>query len=277
MTGELLYDRVYKLQVDDIVINDLDIDFSVTKTLKKEPNTLHLTIINLNPEHIKQLQEAKDPVVQLEAGYASRSGVIFLGDVRDVDSEYVKPNWITTLESGDGEKATQFDRINKSFRAGTDLPTVLQEVAKSMGGIGFGNLKQLAFAGTLPGGSKNFPNGVTVSGNSAREMNRLVRSAGLEWSIQDKKFQLLEAGKTLQTKAIVLTPSTGLIGSPTISNDGILYFTSLLNSDILPGRQLIVKSAQINGRFRVERCTYEGQTDGQPWYVNGEAKELKLI
>jgi hypothetical protein len=268
---------VYNLQVDTVVINELDIAFSVTKTLRKEPNTLELTIFNLNPEHRNQLQKAKDPVVQLEAGYAEKSGVIFLGDVRHVSSSYEKPDWVTTLGSGDGEKATQFDRINKSFRAGTSLPTVLQEVAKSMGGIGLGNLKQLAFTGTLPGGRKDFPNGVTVSGNSSRQMQRLVRSAGLEWSIQDKKFQLLEAGKTLQSVAIVLTPATGLIGSPTIGNDDVLSFTSLMNSDILPGRQIIVKSEQVDGRFRVEKCTYEGVTDGKPWYVRGEAKELKLL
>jgi hypothetical protein len=277
MTGSLLFDRVYKLRVDKIETDSLDITFRVSKTLKTEPNTLELTIMNLNPDHRQQLQETKDPVVQLEAGYKAKSGVIFLGDVRDVHSEYQAPDWVTTIESGDGEKATQFDRINKSFTKGTNLASVLQEVAKSMPDIGIGNLKQLALSGTLPGGTKTFVNGVTLSGSASKEMQKLVRSAGLEWSIQDKKFQLLEAGKTLQSTAIVLTPATGLIGSPTISNDGVLTFTSLLNSDILPGRQLVVASTQVQGTFRVERCTYEGVTKGQPWYVSGEAKEISLI
>lgn len=275
--GDLQFNRFFRLQVDTLITTELDIVFKVTKTLKKEPNTLELTIFNLNETHRQQLQQKENPVIQLEAGYAQKNGIIFLGDIRDVRSEYTKPDWVTTLASGDGERATQFDRINKSFAAGTSLPTVIEEVAKSMGDIGLGNLKQIAATGELPqGGGKQFVNGVTVSGNSAREMSRIVRSAGLEWSIQDKTFQLLEAGQALQTTAIVLTPDTGLIGSPTIGSDGVLVFTSLLNSDILPGKQLQVKSALIDGLFRVERCEYVGDTAGNDWYVQGEAKELKL-
>lgn len=276
-----LFNRYYRVQVDTIVIDKLDIGFKVTKTLTKEPNTLELVIMNLNPDHRKALSETKSPVVQLEAGYKDFHGVIFLGDVRNIDSVYEKPDWVTTISSGDGEKATQFDRINKSFTKGTSLTVVLKEVASSMSTIGIGNVAQMAVQGKLPGGAVAFPNGITVSGNSSREMSRLVRSAGLEWSIQDKKFQLLKAGETLLTKAYVLTPNTGLIGSPTVGYDaktkkGTLQFKSLLIPDILPGRQIVVKSAQVTGRFRIEKCEYDGDTVGQSWYVNGEASKLKI-
>ncbi len=277
MPQDLQFGRFFRLQVDTLITTELDIVFKVTKTLKKEPNTLDLTIFNLNDTHRQQLQEKESPVIQLEAGYQDKNGVIFLGDIRDVWSEKSENDWVTTLSSGDGEKATQFDRINKSFAAGTSLPAVIEEVAKSMGDIGIGNLKAIATSGKLPGGGgAAFVNGVTVSGNASRELNRIVRSAGLEWSIQDKTFQLLEAGQALQTKAVELTPESGLIGSPTIGNDGVLNFTALLNSDILPGKQLEVKSALIDGRFRVERCDYIGDTAGNDWYVQGEAKELDI-
>lgn len=276
MTSDILYDRFFELQVADIIIRDLDIIFRAVRTLKKEPNTLELTIFNLNEEKRSRLQETKDPVVQLDAGYADRHGVVFLGDVREVDSTYQKPDWVTVLSSGDGEKATQFDRINKSFRKGTNLQNVISEIGKVMSDIGPGNLLKLALSGKLPGGgSDSFINGITVSGNASREMDRLVRSAGLEWSIQDKKFQLLKAGGFLPTETVVLTPESGLIGSPTIGNDGVLTFTSLLISDIIPGKQLEIKSDLVDGRFRVERCEYVGDFAGDVWYVEGEAKEIK--
>lgn len=271
------FGRFYELQIADLLIRDLDIAFQVTKTLDKEPNTLELVVYNLNPEHQQQLQSTKNPVVQLEAGYKSNSGVIFLGDVREVGSQYQRPDWVTTLSSGDGEQAMKFDRINKSFVNGSTLKTVLTELGKAMPSIGIGNLNEALAQAKIPGaGTDQFINGVTVSGNASRELDRIVRSAGFEWSIQNKKFQILEAGKALATEAVLLTPGTGLIGSPTIDSDGILNFVALLNSDILPGKQVRIVSTLIDGFFRVERATYSGDLSGTDWYVQCEAKLLGL-
>jgi hypothetical protein len=280
MTDARLFGRVYRLTVGDVLIDSttgdevLDIEFRADRTLKKDPNTLDLRIYNLNEDNRRRLETQKNPVVQLEAGYEERFGTVFLGDVREVSSVQQPPDWVTQLESGDGEKPTQFDRINKSFRAGTSLPTVIREIAKSMPDIGTGNLNEVADGAALANGDQQFVNGVTVSGSASREMSRLIRSAGLEWSIQNQKFQLLEAGQTLATEAVLLTPETGLVGSPTVSAKGILNFVSLLNSDIVPGRQLEVRSRQVEGFFRVERCTYEGSVSGGGWYVSGEAKKI---
>jgi hypothetical protein len=234
---------------------------------------MDLTIYNLNEDHRGLIQGTEELVVQLSAGYQDKAGVIYLGDVREVESKYTTPDWITTLGSGDGEKATQFSRVNRSFAAGTKLETVLNAVGQSMG-LGEGNLKQVAPQGQLVEAGGEFINGVTVSGQSAREMDRLVRSAGLEWSIQDQTLQLLKAGTTLQDTAIVLTPDTGLIGTPTIGNDGVIEITALMNSDIIPGRQLFVESTVIEANVRAEKCEYAGTTFGTEWYVKIEAREL---
>lgn len=268
------FDRRYELQVADLVIRDLDLVFKVTKTLKTAPNTLEATIYNLNGDHRGQLQEAEDPIVQLSAGYKDRIGVIFLGGVRDVVSDYDPPDWSTVLGSGDGEKEIQTSRINKSFASGTSLATVIKQVGGSMN-LGLGNLDAAAGAGQLVEAGGEFLNGVTVSGQSSREMDRLAKSAGLEWSIQDRTLQILKAGQTLNDTAVVLTPATGLIGSPTIGNDGVIKLRALLNSDVIPGRQIILKSRILSARLRAEVCTYTGNSAGGDWFVDVEAKELK--
>lgn len=268
-----LFDRRYELNAGGILIRDLDIVFKATKTLKKAPNTAEITIYNLNAEHREGLAGEKNLVAQLSAGYKDDIGVIFLGDVRDVESDLEPPDWLTSMETGDGERATQIARINRSFAKGTSLPIVLKEVAKSMG-LQLGNLNQMAARGELVDGGQEFLNGVTLSGQSSREMERIVRSAGLEWSIQDQTLQLLEAGKTLLDTSVVLTPATGLIGSPTIGNKGVISIRALMNSDIVPGRQIELESRVISGRLRAETCVYSGDTAGQDWYVDIEAKEL---
>ncbi len=322
----LQFNRQIDIQVNDLLLKDLQSSFRVVKTLKKEPNTCELTIYNLSDDHRDQIAQTSKPVVEILAGYmpvestagdidigaalvaASAAGIqtppglVFLGNVRDAHSVYEPPKWITTIESGDGEKATRLSRINKSFTAGTSLDIVIAEVAKSMQ-VGIGNALKKAREGKLldVGSGKEFLNSLTLSGQSAKELNRIVKSAGLEWSIQDGVLQLLEPNKPLEDISIVLTPTSGMIGSPQIGNDGIIRVRTLLNSDIVPGRQIEIQSkilsqassvggigviADVNlgldaalglgvaNHFRVERVEYTGSNFDNDFYCDIEAKEL---
>lgn len=293
----LQFDRKVEVQVDTIVIVELDVSFRVTKTLKKEPNTCELTIYNLNKEHREQLAQLESAVVQIKAGYKGRGdqstsalaavdsllsgggsggaelGSIFIGDVRDISSLYEPPDWITTLESGDGEKKNRTARINKSFAKGTSLKTAMTEAAKAMG-AGLGNVAKKALTGKLVDAGGEFLNNLTLSGQASKEFDRLVKSAGLEWSIQDGVIQMLDPGKPLEDISVVLSHESGLIGSPTIGSDGVIRMTALINSDIIPGRQIELESEVLKGRFRAERCEYTGTNFDRDFYVNIEAKEL---
>jgi hypothetical protein len=200
--------------------------------------------------------------------------LIFKGDLRDVSSNYEPPDWVTVLESGDGEKSSQFSRVNRSFAQGTSLANVMTAVAGEMK-VGLGNVAQRALQGKLLDSSGGaFLNGVTVSGQATKEFDRLAKSAGLEWSVQDQNLQLLGVGEPLLDTAVVLADDTGLVGSPTIGNDGVARLTALMNSDIVPGRLLNVNSRAVVGRFRAERCEYIGSKFDKPFYVEVEAKEL---
>ncbi len=321
------FDRDVRIKVEGLDIAGLHASFRIVKTLRKEPNTCELTIFNLSQPHRDEIAQSKAPIVEIKAGYKGRDdpgaalievpalpfgagddepeepGLVFLGNVRDADSGFEPPDWITSLESGDGEKATRFSRINKSFVAGTSLATVLNEVAKSMS-VGIGNAKKQIAKGNLLEAGKAFLNSVTVSGQSSKELDRIVKSAGLEWSIQDGALQLLELRKPLADVSIVLAPDTGLIGSPTIGNDGIVRVRSLLNSDIVPGRELEIDSkvltqgpseggladvlgvnldldaalglggAESGSRFRAERVEYIGSNYDRDYYCDIEAVEL---
>lgn len=318
------FDRRVEVKVGALDIKGLHASFRVVKTSKKEPNSCELTIFGLNKDHRDQIAQADNPIVQIKAGYHGREssngalaavdaalsafgggepsesagfGLIFLGNVRDAASVKVPPEWITTLESGDGEKATRFSRINKSFAAGTSLAVVMSEVAKSMD-VGIGNAVEKALSGNLLEAGAEFLNSVTLSGQSSKEMDRIVKSAGLEWSIQDGVLQVLEVGKPLADVSIVIKSTTGMIGSPTIGTDGILRVRTLLNSDIVPGRELEVTSEVLSGvgggagllgaaagavgfgaspptsRFRVERVEYLGSNYDHDFYCDIEATEL---
>lgn len=287
--------RIYEVQVGKTIVSTLDLRFQVTKTLKREPNTAEVTIFNLNEDSRGAFSETPNQTMQIRVGYRGRPeqspalqavddiigagdsgqlGIIYTGDVRSVHNSYSPPDWETLVESGDGEIAIQRSRINKSFAAGTPVKVVIKELAKSMR-VGLGNAaERILETGSLKEAGTEFLNGVTVSGQSHRELEALVKSTGRELSIQDGTIQILDLGQPLRDTSVVLTSDTGLIGTPTIGDKGIVKFRALLNPAIVPGRQIELKARALNGRFRAERCDYTGDTTGQDWYVDVEAKEL---
>lgn len=273
MTEQFL--RAYRITVGEIQFDNLDIAFKVVKTLTEEPNTVELVIYNLNPDNRSALEQQQKVPVQIEAGYEGTIGVIFLGKVREVWSEYQPPDWITTLSSGDGEDELQTSRINKSYGPGTPVTVIIKDAAKGIN-LEIGNIPIVAPSAKLIEASNAFLNGCVLSGPSRREFDRLIKSAGLEWSIQDGAFQLLEAGKALISEAVVLTPDTGLIGIPTVGNDGTVKLRALLNSSIIPGKQLVVSCAGLSGFFRCEKVEFAGESNGGAWYVDVEAKVMKI-
>jgi hypothetical protein len=271
----LIFDRRYELIVGDMLFTDLEIGFTAVRSLKDtSPNSLEMTITNVMENRRLSMSLSKLPTVQLSAGYKENMGVIFLGQAREITHSKQQTEWITSISSADGEDSMSKSRVNKSFAPGVSYETVVLEVAKSMGGIGLGNLQKLLKKGALPTKRKKFVKGVTVSGPSKKELRRLMLASGLEWSIQNSKFQVLEANKTLQTVAYVLSKDTGLLGSPVSDNKGNLEVTCHLNPQIVPGRQIEVRSKYVKGFYRCVRVEYRGSYPGGEWRNSIEATRI---
>lgn len=291
------FQRIFEVQIGTTVISTLDVRFKVTRTLRSKPNTCELTIYNMAEQTRGAIAEAGDQVVQIKAGYeglpeasdalaavdaalgtggedSAEAALIFRGDVREVQSTYEPPDWVTHVEGGDGERAIRTGRVNRSFAPGTKVATIMREMATNLK-ADLGNAAKAALAApSLEQAGQEFVNGVTVSGSAYREMEAMMRSAGKELSIQNGTVQILDRGQPLRDVSVVLDVDTGLIGSPTVSDKGIVSFRALLNPDIIPGRQIELTSRSLSGRFRALRVDYSGDTRGQDWYVDVEAKAL---
>lgn len=277
-----LFKRYARLVIDTIEIEHgfggqaLDIAFSIERSLKPEPNTADVQVWNLNQDHRSQLEETKGESgskvpVSLEAGYEGGFALIYVGTMRTVFSERQGPDIVTILQSGDGEKEYQQGRINLSIAPATPNPSIMQQIVKKLG-IGEGNLATatpLLLAAPLL-----LPQGGVLSGSASQIMTRVAQSLGFEWSIQDEALQLLQARAPVAAAAVLLTPATGLVGSPSVDNEGILTAQALLIPDVFPGRLLVLESERLSGSYRIEKCRYSGNTAGGEWYVEVEAKKL---
>jgi hypothetical protein len=275
-----LYNRISRLLVykptgffthggNAIEINDMRVSFSITKTLEKDPNNCIVTVSNLAQTTRAELQ--KKPLhVRLEAGYDGNLQRLFQGDVRYVRHIREETEWNTELHLGDGERAYRFARVNRSYNGGLKRSQAIKEIAREMG------LPLAQNIDTIIGDSE-FVSGLTLSGPANRELTRVLDPLGLKWSIQDGRLQLLRSNEDNEQEVIV-SQDTGMIGSPefgTPEQNGktpSLTVRMLLYPGVTPGGLIRVQSQQINGTFKVEKVTHTGDTHGQDWTSEIEAR-----
>jgi hypothetical protein len=267
-----LYDRVASLQVDTLVLTGLRFSFKVERTLRPRPGKAEVRVWNLTSSHRDQLDSLDGVPVVLDAGYAATgTATLFSGTLRRVSHERVDGNtWITKVEGEDGGRQRRIARTARSFRPGTPLRTIFAALATDFG-VGQGNTSQATANAALEVLGSSTVRGVPIAGRVEAELDRICAAAGLEWSIQNGALQILPVGASLSGQAVILSPSSGLVGSPTKEQRGRVKFRSLINPAIVPGKQVQIQSRVVTGAFRVDRCTWSGDTEGQDWYVDGEA------
>lgn len=264
--------RAVRVIVKDREVEGLRIRFKVKKNLKSEPNGLDLHVFNLGESTRSTLQEAEVPVV-LMAGYEDDAQVIFSGHSRAVDHRREGQDWTTHIQCGDGLKAFKgYSRF--SFGAGARVTDVLARIAKDLG-IDVGDALARLKRGDLGG---VFLHGYAATGRAVRELDRVSRVLGLEWSIQDGQLQLLEPDEPAQKEVLVLSADSGLIGSPDhkMAEDKklppLLRAKCLLNGGIRPGRLVKIEARTRTGFYRVESVEHEGDTHGSDWTTSWEGR-----
>jgi hypothetical protein len=265
-----LFNRTAKLQVASTLIEDLRFKFEVERGLRPTPGKAKIEIFNLNPTNRQAIEALASVPVILQAGYDQNTTVLFSGTLRRATTMFDATNAITKIEGQDGGTRRRTARVNRSFRPGTPLRTVLEAIAAAMG-VGVGNLPDIAPTAALVGAGQTFTAGTVLSGNAAEELDGLCRSAGLEWSIQNGNLQLLPLRSALAGQAVVLSPDTGMVGFPEKGSRDKIKVRSLIIPGLAPGRIITVQSKVLQGSYRVDRATWTGDTRGQDWYVECEA------
>ena len=275
----VFFDRRAIVTIDTIQFTALDFNCHIKKSLKPEPNTCELTVFNLNEEHVAQLellrpkekQATKGIPAKIEAGYKDGAlSQIWLGDLRTLLTTYDGPTTTTAVNSGDGEKGWKNAKLHVSFGPKTPLETALRAFARAIG-VGEGNLSKIV-KNLKQAGSAIFPAGVAFSGSASRQLIAFARSADIEVSIQDGSFLFLDRGKALAGSAIVVDPGHGMLGSPTVDNDGVVEVKMLLNPDFRLGGVMEINSKRVKGAYRAEEAEWDLDSTGSDWTITARGK-----
>lgn len=270
------FKRKWKASVGSLSTDALRVQFKVTKTLGKEPNSLDLYVWNFAEASRSKLTGSRLPVT-LEAGYEGQTSsvaTIFSGDARTIDHIRDHADWKTHVQCGDGEKVYQFQHINKSFNAAAKFKDVVKEVAKNLS-VNLGNLEQALQ--NAPKVIDNFTKGFVANGRASDVLSGLLKSAGLEYSIHQGQLLVVEPGKAASTQVFRLSPTTGLVGSPDHTppdqkgKPATLKCRCLLNPQIIPAGIIQIDSAGVKGDFVVQKLDHQGDSHGADWTTVIEA------
>lgn len=302
-TRRLLDKRAWQITVSGAQLPpNVACRFEVTKTRRERRlNSCKLEIFNLSKatrESLEGLSLAVKPNtkgtgkgsfkkvglqtgnirVEIEAGYeGTGTTLLFRGDLRTCSSERRGTEIITTIWGEDGGRSSLESRVNASFPPGTTFETVARYCAARMG-VGDGNLGAV-FNGGLPG--MNLPGllvyfeGTSISGSANDQLRGILRSLGVNYSIQDGAIQCLAAGGWIPSTTVLLAPTSGLVGSPVKDANGYVLATALIQPGLFVGGRVRFESEDFRGDYVVHGVEYDGETAGRSWYARIECKEAK--
>jgi len=293
-----LFNRYIKISVGPLDIESLHASFTVEKDLSRVANKAELMVYNLNPAHRKAFDSVPSGItpIKINTGYSGfptigsvggslnvgsspivnsldSSSQIFSGDVVQIFSTKSGPDWITVFRTADGVDADQKSRINTSYKKGHVYKTIALDLIKAYrvsGGKAITKISESQFDSAATSVLSNY----TVSGKVNEELHALLTKMKLTGSVQDGELIILGDKEFLGTDAIVLTPDTGLLGSPEYQTNGYVKCRTLVRPEIKPGYQINIQSDAVNGNFRVERVVYTGTTYDNTWYTDIEAKPI---
>jgi len=232
----MTFSRHVKLTIGDptsgngLVIEDLRIDFDVTKITSKSPDVATISVYNLSPEHRRVIEQRYTNVI-LEYGTRDELSVIYAGEVfNQTITKQGGVDLVLNLFCGSGSDAHARATANLTVGAGQNMRDVLMQVGADLQnfGVEFGlidaELAELEGTGSRP---------ATFSGLVGEQIDKLLRDSGFTWNTENNRLNVIKA--VTDTRAdVILHPDTGLIGTVRRTQEGF-DFDCLLNPAIRPG------------------------------------------
>lgn len=265
-----------------IDVSGLRVTFRVEKTSTSEPNTATVSIYNL-AEFSRGRIKAKDQAVIVRAGYIDLVEQVCAGVIKRVEHRRDGVDIVTELALKDGGQDLLEPEVRKSYAAGTSRLRILEDILSAMPHTSRGKVLASGVSGSISGK-------LSFSTTAKLALDRLARAWDFEWSIQDGALQVLDPEGTLEPVelAVVLSPQTGLIGSPArTGQEGRrksksksrkqrpgAKFQSLLMPSIRPGRYVLLRSDFVSGAFKVQSVEHTGDTHGVDWTTEVEAIQI---
>ena len=199
--------------------------------------------------------------------------MVLTGTVTNVVTEDDGADQKTTIDVLDGRKELRDSYVTLGYLQSTDSKLILQDTAGQMG-------LPITFS---PGASFKPLESYSYVGLAKNVLDKVCASNNLTWTIQNGVIQVTKPNEPISTVAHLISPQTGLIGSPkkltqSEKNSGsaeenssknkaqagweIRYF---LNAAIGVNDLVQLQSKAASGIFRVESVKMQGDNMAGDW------------
>lgn len=250
----------------------LHISFSCEKADTSSSNTATVSLWNLSPEHLAELNK-DDCVVVLKAGYGSVMPLIFTGVVTYAKSSMDGADVCTEIELVDNRIELRDTFVSVSYAGAVNCKTLIEDTAAQMGVT-----VSFSYNATF----KDIPNGYSYVGAAANVLTKACDTSGLVWSINNGVLQVKQPNDTMSREVYELSAETGLLGIPErvqISEDDDSYqygwdVEFLMNAAINVDDYVYLNSIYVTGYFRVYSIAIEGDNYAGSWTCTARLLEV---
>jgi hypothetical protein len=271
-----LYNRTYRLEIDGegqtTIISGLRMTFVSTKTRATTANEMTITVYNPNDTTVKQSLSTKANV-RLYAGYGFDLPLIAQSQITTAKTEKTLTDLILTIEAMDGVADINRAKVSLSFERGAKAKQVIDAIQKALG-VPLRISKDVDL-------NAPFNNGYAYVGGVAKALDEVCARVGAKWTMQNGDLLILGESGSSDLDAVFLSPYSGMIGSPTPTEDSTNSLTvgevkrgwkvvSLLQGNINPSDKIIIESKGVKGTFIVDKVTHKGDTMSKEWYSEME-------
>lgn len=266
--------RVY---VNNLKDDGLFIEWKCEKTVKSDPDKLELSVYNMRASDRKALQAYASTfpgvpeleyVIKFSIGWDGQVMQLFEGNIRHIEADRSaktgdRINAVTFCRALDGVPTKELPPGGGSkFALGTKF--IIADI--------LGRLKLRVSPDALKAIGKaaaKLPYDAwhnVYSINWHNMLDAMMEMLGLSWTIQGKEFIVFEQGVNTKALAVHLSPKSGLI-SYSIKDNGDVKIKAMANPALVPGGPVFVYahdgSKVTGGEMRVQKVTFEGNTDGK--------------
>ncbi|TWH46326.1 hypothetical protein [Sporomusa sp. KB1] len=294
-----LYGRKFRVYVADKADNAWDVSnlrctFSIEKKARAVSNYAEINIYNLTndteTEIIKEgvriiVEAGYDGIIDTETGQQTevkQYGKIFDGDIiQFVRSREDNVDYVLSLICLDGDAFLNNGILKTTLNAGVTQRQIVEHIAQRS--IVPNKTKPTEIGRISPElSTQRLPRGKVFFGMPKNYLGDIARDNAASFWVDEGKIYIAKATDIAPDEALVLTPQTGLIGSPQQVQDGVSFrcllnpaikLQTMIKLDNVLIRQakyqigLIPSKLDEDGQYQVYKLNHIGDTRGDEWYT----------
>ncbi len=279
---DLMYGRKYRIFVtlksgQTLDISSLRCTFEITKSWERKEDYCMVSVYNLNANDENRIIQEGDKVT-IEAGYAGEFyGQIYTGNVfQTLRAKENGTDFVLSIIAYDTYVYSLYNVTNTTIIAQSSMRQAVNAITSPINqGVITNKTNEITY-----------PRGKVLFGVSDVLLKQIERTTDSTYYIENGQANIVSATDISNNEIFDLTPESGLVGSPSQSQQGItcqclmnplIKINSLFHIDNTKVRtaRLSLGSYQIpldaDGIYRVIKIQYTGDTWGSDWYLNIDA------